>query len=238
MSVHLKILVNICIVSLLPFSNAVSAIYKCTDSEGNTTFSQLPCAKDEVSTMQKLFNSKSTPPEEDACFEAQSFSRHLLPKVQNEDNKGGDVIEELGGINNLRPAIISIINYVSLFRHDKTITPDSINSLTETKCKNAGFGHFVVDDFPNWRQTWQIIEEDPLIAPANMAPIDTKPPVENPSDDMKQAKDIRNKNRCNQVNRSLDNLRKIMRSGYTDSRGNALREQERKLSSQRSKYCQ
>ncbi|MGD8526993.1 MAG: DUF4124 domain-containing protein [Thioalkalispiraceae bacterium] len=241
MSVYLRILVNLAIFSLIPVSSAFSAIYKCTDSEGNMTFSQLPCAKDETSSKQHLYYGKSTPPNEEACSEAQSFSRHLLVKLQNQDKIGSDVIEELGGLNHVKPAVISIINYVSSFRRDKTTTANRISSLTETKCKNEGFGYFVVDDFPRWREAWGIPEDkdtNQVVAPANTLPAATKPSAENFSDSRQKALEMRNNNRCAQAERSLDNLRKRMRRGYSDAQGESLREQERRLVSRRSQYCQ
>lgn len=241
----MKLLIKTLMVGLLytivPASQVQADIFRCKDSDGNITFSQLPCEKDETSNKLNIQAQKTDIPSEEACLEASKFSRPLYERIKQAETSS--IIDELGGVNNLQPPVLNIINYIAIYRLDTRTSSQRIASLVDKKCQNGGFGIFTESDFPQWRDAWRIPDERHLQQPATFTmplPQATATVRENSGEPTSTVQDRQialRKKRCEQIEQSLQNLRSRMRAGYTVRKGERLRTQERQLTSQRARYC-
>lgn len=116
---------------------AFSAIYKCVDSSGNTTYSGMPCAVDE--STQKISRSATAIPGLE-CRVASKLTDDTITRMRNGESIQA-VYDTHGGLNNLSTFVVSLVNYVYTFRSNETTTDERIARLTTERCQVGSFGN-------------------------------------------------------------------------------------------------
>ena len=127
------------------FSDAAAATYKCIDENGDVTYSQTPCKKDQKT--DKLLSSGKKPTEIEDCKYAGAFSqmafRHMRSGLDTQQ-----LFDRYGGVNSISQGTLGVINYVYSFKYSTTMESSRIAQLTIAKCNAQAFGKISCEDFP------------------------------------------------------------------------------------------
>lgn len=131
---------------ILPFfPDAVTAAYKCVDSNGDVTYSQTPCRKNQKT--DKQLKSSNKPVETENCKYAGAFSklafRHMRSGLSTQQ-----LFDRYGGVSSISQGTLGVINYVYSFKYSEAMQPDRIAQLTIARCKAQAFGKVLCEDFP------------------------------------------------------------------------------------------
>ena len=121
---------------LLCASSAQAEIHKCVGADGATTYSQVPCPKEESDV-------ERTPVETNEhvldCRWASSFAKEVTRNMRA--GLAPDTVFDLyGGADAVSPGTVNIINYVFRFRADKSVSDERITSLAHSMCEAGSLG--------------------------------------------------------------------------------------------------
>lgn len=128
-------------------SAAQAKVYKCRDASGGISYSQVPCEK---GSSQKTL---STPAptraavDADTCEIIAEVSSRLYTQMRR-GSSAQDLIQRHGGLSAINPRLLSLINYISGFRHNPELSSARLGELVAGKCRNGGFGNIQAADLP------------------------------------------------------------------------------------------
>jgi|GEM_PF-2791846 len=136
------------LLSLFSFSPASPAgVFRCKDASGATTYSQIPCKAGQHSQNMHHVQGNHDPGMQAACSAAREFSEHVFVRLQA-GVPPAQLIADYGGVNYISTPALNIINYTSGFRHQADIQAFKVGALTQSKCRNGGFGRFAASELP------------------------------------------------------------------------------------------
>lgn len=119
-------------------------IYKCTDGDGNLTYSQTPCPRQKTETVNR------TGPDTDAqadCSYANSFA-FSSARLMQAGMTSAEVFNRYGGIDSLSNGSVNIINYVYGFRSNSGVSAERIAALAQARCQSYSFGNVTCESLP------------------------------------------------------------------------------------------
>ena len=226
---------TLCLALAIVGSSAAQAVFKCSDTEGNVTFSQTPCPKgDTAAEVDVEFSDWSV--DSRACELAGMYSQDAASRMRS----GSDYSQEVaryGGRNGRNAVVVGIVNYVYSFRATDAPAP-RIGALTKSKCLSGGLGRVGLDDLPvdeyfNYdpgREIWvkkSTTPALPSVADGNSpAPEKPRPHNSNVPPGVSSGLSVKE---CEKLKRNLRDLDSRMRSGYAASDGESLRDERRSL---------
>ncbi len=120
----------------LTSTTANAAIYKCVDDTGAVTYSGIACPVKE--SAQKITASAVAVDELD-CRVARQLAVDTVTRMRS-GVSAESVYNNHGGLDNLSPFVVSLIDYVYTFDGDQTIEPTRVITLTTDRCKIGAFG--------------------------------------------------------------------------------------------------
>jgi hypothetical protein len=139
-----KVTVLLLLAAVFHTVGAHADIYKCKDADGNLTYSQTPCRKQES---QKVGNSASKNTETSDCSLAGRFAittaRHMRA-----GSRSDEIFNRYGGLDALSKGSIGVINYVYSFRTNTDVTEERIGGLAQAKCRARSFGDVSCEALP------------------------------------------------------------------------------------------
>lgn len=131
---------------LLPFlSDAGAAAYKCIDANGDVTYSQTPCKRNQK-TDKTLENGQKRVEVED-CQYAGAFSQMTFGHMRSGLSMQ-QLFDRYGGVSSISPGTLGVINYVYSFKYATDMQPGRLAELTVARCKAQAFGRVACEDFP------------------------------------------------------------------------------------------
>ena len=145
MSKSLSLIVVVLLFGLQWFPDAVAATYKCVDANGDVTYSQTPCKRNQT-TDKKLSGNENPIVMEDCKYSgafAQLAFRHMRSGLNTQQ-----LYDRYGGINSISQATLGVINYVYAFKHSTAMRPARVAELTIARCNAQAFGKVSCEDFP------------------------------------------------------------------------------------------
>ncbi|MDJ0778654.1 MAG: DUF4124 domain-containing protein [Gammaproteobacteria bacterium] len=126
-------------------ADVMAATYKCIDENGDVTYSQQPCRKNEKT--DKLLKNGKKPVQMEDCKFAGAFSQVIFGHMRS----GLDtqqLFDRYGGASSISRSTLGVINYVYSFKHSETMQPDRLAQLTVARCNAQAFGTVSCEDFP------------------------------------------------------------------------------------------
>lgn len=130
---------------LLTSIHAQARVYKCEDASGAMTYSQTPCITG--SSQKTLVSPAKSGTSADVCIQVGTVAQGLYSEMKRGKDASA-LIEKHGSVSGINPRLLNIINYVSGFRYNTTVSGKRVGQLANTKCKNGGFGNVSMDDLP------------------------------------------------------------------------------------------
>ncbi len=131
-------------VAMFPGS-ATAGIYKCTDDDGNITYSQAPCPNQQNETVKTTGSASRADAAE--CSDARQFA--LLTARQMRAGGTSDVaFNRHGGLGAMSKGSINLINYVYSFRTNPDVAVERIAALTSAKCQAGALGDVRCESLP------------------------------------------------------------------------------------------
>jgi len=233
---------SICVstlVLLLVCVGAHAQVYKCTDADGSSVYTQMPCS-DEQSADSKAASPSVAPLD---CSHATRFAAWTA-RLMRGGARSDEVFNRYGGLNSLSKGSIGVINYVYSFRSNDDVTVERIAGLAEAKCKSKSFGSASCEALPP-TFTDGIGSCDPekeadamFGAGSGEFPLDTtstnsratearRAPATNRAASSRSAKDTQ---QCKKpIRDKIDVIDAKMRRGYSSEQGEIYRQQLRVL---------
>lgn len=131
---------------VLSFSaHVMAATYKCIDENGDVTYSQQPCRKNQKT--DKLLKNGNKPVEMEDCKFAGAFSQVIFGHMRS-GLSTRQLFDRYGGASSISRSTLGVINYVYSFKHSETMQPDRLAQLTVARCNAQAFGTVSCEDFP------------------------------------------------------------------------------------------
>lgn len=215
----------------------VAEIFKCVAADGALTFSQTPCPeKDSKVTVQKTV--KSNIGEADECQYAHRFALATAEEMKA-GTSSATVFDRYGGLSALSRGSVGLISYVFQYRTNEDVSAERVAALSVAKCRVRSFGDVGCEQLPaaftNRLGGCQQDDENGGPLPfAGAAHGQSPPPEPNLSQqaryrETRALKETRSKACKEGIREQIDKINSEMRSGYSSSRGNKLRDKRRTL---------
>jgi hypothetical protein len=224
--------------------------------DGSIEYSQSPCHGSGESIEIKSRNRIPEAPAK-VCETAQRFAR-ILTRIMREGHTYIDVLNEMGGPDEIAPGVNSLINQVFSYRHNTSMSSERIGYLAMARCKNGAFGELGVEDFPKSARTHS--ENGEFVEPRGWPdPFLKSGPNENvilqqqryheeklrlqrerneaERQEAQRREQFRQQEQCDGYQTRLERLREQMRDGYTLRNAEHLRSKESRLRENIGKYC-
>lgn len=142
----LRFIFSIFVLSALS-SPVNAAIYKCVNSDGETTFSQTACPQNSKGSRYSKAGSESKKTTSADCRLAQKFAEATGEDMRT-GKSSGSVFRQYGGLSSMSGPAVSIVNYVYTFEQNYQTTIERIGGLTRIRCENGSFGETSCEKFP------------------------------------------------------------------------------------------
>lgn len=134
------------ILIIFVFSTSIQAnIYRCTDTEGNVSYSEKPCAKQQQTKELKRRHFELLKPK--VCSELTLVVKKMYPKIRGRKNMD-KVYERLERKISLSKPMHKVVNYLASYRFNKSLSNRRIMTMTKDRCLRGGFGDITEQDFP------------------------------------------------------------------------------------------
>ena len=224
--------------SLLLAIDIQAAVYKCVDSDGAITYSQVPC-RDDPEEVNVDAAGHDRGPEPVDCRHANRFAYETATNMRN-GASSTDVFDRYGGLGSVSKGALNLINYVYGFRSDDSISPQRIAGLTQTMCEAGTLRDVSCDDLPlqftdglgGCEAEEQDTDADQVIA----EPAPTTPQFEQavrPGQTAVQSSAEDAARRCrDSYQDQIERIDEQMRNGYSSAQGESLRDRRRNLREQ------
>ncbi len=198
-------------------------VYRCTDANGNVSYSQAPCPADQTGAKVRGVNSaRATDPE--ACTHVRNFATETFRKLKN-GKEPGMLIDEYGGPGYISPVTLNVINFVSGFRFNTDISSLKVGAMTYNKCSNRGFGTIQTTELP----PEMLPNQDQM---QEMPPSMLFPTQSTPGTAPYNPQAAANSNRqqlCQNYARQLHNINLAVQNGHDAESGQRMRQQYEEL---------
>ena len=212
-------------------------IYKCVDADGNTEYTQTPCAKDDSKSVQtSVVTSTASGDAAVDCRWASMFATDVARRMQA-GQASDEIFNMYGGLGGASKGTINIINYVYRFRANTDVSVERIASLAGSMCKAGSLGDVSCEALP-YGSDPERDRCDPDYeeagAPYGLEASSSPPAATAPSRAPIRVTTERSEEEvaaCKKRYRDqIDAINARMRSGYSSEQGEQYREQLRALS--------
>jgi len=212
-------------------SPAFARAYRCTDANGNISYSQSSCMAGK--TGERVHGiSTGTTTDREVCGYVRRFASESFDKLK----KGMEpsvLIDQYGGPGYISNVTLNVINFVSGFRYNKNVSAQKVGAIAYSKCSNRGFGNLQVSELPpEIRPTEDPVPEtsDGTSSPSRFAP----GPV---TQTQQAAREDNRQRQCLNYEQQLENLNRSMRQGYGAGAGQKMRQQRQQYEALLRKNC-
>lgn len=228
------------VLSLWPVTG-LAQVFKCVAANGELTFSQTPCPEEDSKvTVQKTVTSSSSEP--DACQYAHRFALATAEEMQAGTSSAA-VFDRYGGLSALSRGSVSLISYVFQYRTNKDVSAERVAALSVAKCRARSFGDVGCEELPvafTSRLGGCELGEDST-GPGGLPFVSTVPAAgyaeqeASPNSQQAQIREARaleeqRRNECrDRLRGQIDSVNSQMRSGYSGSQGQTMRDRRRDL---------
>lgn len=225
---------------LLLFTGAHAQVYKCTDADGSSIYTQMPCSSEQAATGKS--RSASAAPLD--CGYARKFAAWTA-RLMRGGARSDEVFNRYGGLNSLSKGSIGVINYVYSFRSADDVGVERIAGLAQAKCEAKSFGDASCEALPTTFTDGigscdPEQESDPAMGmfDAGLVPDATSTsasetrvtPAANRAASSRSSKDTQ---RCKKpIRDKIDVIDAQMRRGYSSEQGEIYRQELRVLTQQ------
>ena len=168
--------------------------------------------------------------ESSASLTARDFAIQNSKRVTRTNGAESTILRH-GGINNIKPSLLSLINYIATFRENENITPAEIGGLVYASCKNNGFGKLNSRDIPVYPMR-RYREKRYRATEAHSSFSHDSMPEERVTENAKLVGDWRSVNQ-----RRIDRIDSHMRKGYSSAEGESYRAFRRRLKDRTYREC-
>lgn len=134
MSKRASVLV-ICL-ALLVLRSADAKMYKCVNSNGETTYSQTACSGS--ASQEKISEIHKPTGDVELCKNVYEFSLETA-KLMKKGMPSAKIINKMGGLYEMNKLLLAVIDYVYFYQFNDDITSEQISTLAETKCLNGAW---------------------------------------------------------------------------------------------------
>jgi len=124
------------LVSGITPTHSHSAIYKCVNVSGGTTYSGSPCADDE--STKRISKTASALPAMD-CRVARKFAADTSRRMMAGESSG-ELFDSYGGMGATTPFVLGLVSYVYSFEGNQSISEGRLTSLSTERCESGSFG--------------------------------------------------------------------------------------------------
>lgn len=214
-------------------------VFKCVAADGALTFSQTPCPeKDTKVTVQKSVRSNAS--DADDCQYAHRFALATAQEMKA-GTSSSIVFDRYGGLSALSRGSVSLISYVFQYRSNNDVSAERVAALSVAKCRARSFGDVGCEQLPVafTNRIGGCQEDDANGGPVpfvSVAPSQgyAASPESNVSRqaqyrEARALEEQRRKECRDGIRAQIDKINSQMRSGYTSSQGNTLRDRRRVL---------
>jgi hypothetical protein len=217
-----------------------AAAYKCTDENGNISYSQMPCETDQKA--MRLDSSGVRGTDTQVCAQTPQFTEQVVVKMRAGNDSTG-VIAEYGGLEGISKPALSIINYIYTYKLSPNMTPERIGALVLRKCNNQAFGEVTYADIPGAEDpnSPEVIERkkfeeymEKYNQGTNQGQVAPALDVNKTEESLKRSKDSEamqkadQQSRCQEYKRGLREIDDKARQGYGADEGDTYREERRR----------
>ncbi len=144
----MRLVINLLAVSAFILTSPVYAkVYKCKDASGAISYSQVPCDKGSSQKTLSTPATSRTSVDTDTCEIVAEVSSRLYASMRR-GSSAEQLIQRHGGLSGINPKLLSLINYISGFRHHPDLSSARLGELAAGKCRNGGFGTIQAADLP------------------------------------------------------------------------------------------
>lgn len=130
------------VLSVTP-ADVSAQVFKCKEADGTLTYSQTPCATEDVAVV-KIADAESEPLE---CGYANKFAFATARTMQG-GVPASEIFRTYGGLDALSKGSLGVINYVYSFRTADDVSAERIAGLAEAKCEARSFGDVTCETLP------------------------------------------------------------------------------------------
>lgn len=224
-------------VLLLFCVGAHAQVYKCTDADGSSIYTQMPCSNEQSADSKAAL--PSVAPLD--CSYATRFAAWTA-RLMRGGARSDEVFNRYGGLNSLSKGSIGVINYVYSFRSADDVAVERIAGLAQAKCEAKSFGDASCEALPTTFTDGigscdPEQESDPamgmydagLVSDTTSTPASQSrvTPAANRAANSRSAKKTQ---QCKKpVRDKIDVIDAQMRRGYSSERGEAYRQELRVL---------
>ncbi len=221
---------------MLSASAAKAEIYKCVAEDGGISYSQIPCPKQNTTTVRSAMPKTRAVVD---CRWASAFAGDVTRRMRGGMGSGA-LFDFYGGIDSVSSGTINIINYVYRFRGDEAIPEQRISSLAGSMCKAGSLGDVRCEVLPYGQEPGDRCDaeniEDGLAVDDEIRPRDgaqqaaPAAAVDLQSSNRQQARVDGSGDQCKQgIRDQIDAIDAQMRAGYDSAQGERYRENLRAL---------
>ena len=209
--------------------------YRCTDAGGNVSYSQTPCASGQTGARMRGVGGTATVGDGEACALVRSFAVESFGRIQR-GAAPTTLVNDYGGPGYINTITLNVINFVSGFRFNEDVAASKVGGLAYNKCKSGGFGKIQTSDLPV-----EILPPDDEVNEVTQPPMSTQFPSQPaPSAEsyvQNKAEDNNRQRQCQDYERRLGELNRVMRQGYAASNGQRMRKERKQYEALLRKYC-
>lgn len=211
-------------------SPCAARAYRCTDSQGNITYSQSPCSGDQTGS-SILGRASTISGDREACTLLRDFAAKSFDKLKRGAEPSA-LIDEYGGPGYIDRLTLNVINFTSGFRFTKQLPVSKVSVLAYNKCKSGGFGRIRAGDLP----PEMLPPETQTSEPPKQFPSQYTPVAEAPA--QYEAQNDRRDSLCQDYQQRLHELNRNMRRGYDAGAGQRIRKERRQYEALLRENCQ
>lgn len=207
---------------LVGSSPTFARAYRCTDADGNTSYSQIPCTAGQTGDRVHGISSGKIVDRE-VCVHVRRFASESFDKLKD-GMEPSALIGQYGGPGYINKVTLNVINFASGFRYNKNVSALKVGTIAYNKCTNRGFGNLQTSELP--------AELLPAVNPVPETPANTPPlsgPASEPAKEIPQfAVDEGSQQQlCLDYKQQLKELKRSMRKGYRAGAGRKMLEKRR-----------
>jgi len=144
---HFRVLLILLLLATV--STAEAKIYRCTDASGNVSYSESACKQADRSNNSRVGSAADQGAKNDTviCKQVAKMAKSLYPSIRGQRDIT-HVYNKLGGRDSLSSATTQIVNYMTSFRYNHSVSTSRVVELTKKRCLRGSFGKIESNDLP------------------------------------------------------------------------------------------
>lgn len=216
---------------LVHVSTCEARAYRCSDTDGNVSYSQSPCSSGQTGTRLRGVGT-STVKDRKACSLVRNFAAESFEKLKR-GTQSSMLVDEYGGPGYIDPLTLNVINFVSGFRFSKEVAARKVGAMAYNKCRGGGFGAIQIGDLPI-----EILPPDDQtteLPGAERLPSQSEPGVGTYT--RNDATDKGRQELCQNYEQRISALNQSMRRGYDSANGQRMRKERQRYQALLQRDC-